>query len=360
MTRQQDVSMPKLSVVLVTQNDYEACRKIVGFLKEQTALADLEVVLVAPSLESLRLDEADVRVFPSFEVVEIGAVETTGAAVAAGVLAARAEWVAYCEEHSYPRPNWAEALIEAQNGPWAAVGCAMENANPGTLTSWATLLGEFGPVVAPVDSGEVSYLGGHHATYRRELLLEFGEMLDRLLEFEVALHESLRSRGHRLYLAAEAVSAHVNVSQPLAYIKSDYLGQRGFGAMRWQGQGWSWPRRLAYAAGMPLVPLLRLVRTVEHVRRCSRGRGLAPRIYPLMFVAMLAGALGEAMGYLFGAGRAAAERIDIELDRQSFVSPGERVEPQTAASDLGTSSKGGSTSSAARSAVSAHRSSGSC
>lgn len=309
-----------LSVIVITRDDYEVVRGVVGCLKRQTALSDLELVIVAPSLAALQLDEEDVAVFPSVEIVESGDIASTGAAFAAGVRGASAEWVVYCEEHSYPRSEWAKALIQEQSGPWAAIGCAMDNANPGTMTSWASLLGEFGPLVVPVDSGEVQYLGGHHSAYRRELLLALGDMLEPMLEFEVGLHETLRSRGHRLYLAADAVSDHVNVSRLSAFVLADYLGQRGYAAMRWQGQGWSWLRRLVYAAAMPVVPLLRLGRSVGHVRRCGKGRGLGPRVYPVMLVAMVAGAVGEALGYLFGAGESAASRLDIELDRAAHLS----------------------------------------
>lgn len=315
---------------MVTNSDYEACRTAIGFLKQQTALDHLELILVAPSRAALRLDEADVEGFPFLQVVEVEGLPSTGIALAAGVRAARADWVNYCEEHSYPEPGWAEALIAPQQGPWAMVGSAMSNANPGTYTSWAALLGEFGPVVVPVESGEIHYLGPHHASYRRDLLLAFGDMLEPLLEFEAALHDALRAQGHRLYLAADAVSSHVNLSQPGSFIKSDFLGQRGFGSMRWQGQGWSWPRRLFYAAASPLIPPLRLARSVKDVRRCSKGKGLVPWIYPIMAVAMVAGAVGEALGYLFGTGRAAADRLDLELDRNAFIVEADRVKtPRT-------------------------------
>jgi hypothetical protein len=322
MRLRESSKKPLLSVVTITDRDFEVCRKAIDFLKAQTALGDLELVIVAPSLDALGLEVEEVECFPSLQIVVVGAIESTGHAMAAGVRAARADWVAYCEEHSFPDPGWAAALIEAQADTWAAVGCSIANANPGTLVSWASLLGEFGPVAAPVRSGEVKFLGGHHASYRKELLLPFGELLDSLLEFEVALHQALLAGGHRLYLTGDAVSSHLNISRLGPFIKSDYLGQRGFGAMRWRGQGWGLSRRLVYAAGTPLIPLLRLARSVKHVWRCGRGR--IPWIFPVMAVAMIAGAVGEAAGYLFGAGQASAGRVDIELDRPSFISASDR------------------------------------
>jgi hypothetical protein len=321
---------PRLSCVMVTQTDYEACRRTIGFLKRQTALDQLELVLVAESRDALALDEADVACFPAVEVVEFGEIRATGPAVVAGILAARADWVVFNEEHSFPEPEWAARLITAQEGPWAVIGCAVSNANPGTLTSWAHLFGQFGPVVAPVESGEADYIAGHHSSYLREALLPFGESLGALFEFEVALHHALRAQGHRLYLAGDAVASHVQVSRPGAYIQLDYLGQRGFGARRWQSQGWSWARRLLYAAASPLFPPLRLARTTRDVWRAGRGRGLIPWIFPLMGLAMVAGAVGEVAGYLFGAGSVAADRIEMELDRYAFTTEADRAKRPTA------------------------------
>ena len=170
-----DHERPSLSVFLVTRSDYEAVRKTISFLEVQTALDRLELILVVPSVETLQPDEEDLAAFRWLQVVEVGPFESSGIAFAAAVRAARAPWVMYGEEHSYPAPNWAEVLIEAQQGPWSVVGCAMTNDNPGTLTSWAHLIAQFGPVVVPVESGEAGYVAGHHSSYRRDQHLEFGE-----------------------------------------------------------------------------------------------------------------------------------------------------------------------------------------
>lgn len=325
---------PSLTVVMISRDDYEPCRTTVEFLERQTVLDQIELIIVAPSRQTLRLEEGDVEAFSWVQVVEFGEVDSTGAAFAAGARAARADWVIFGEEHSYPEPEWAEALIEAQQGPWAVVGCAMANANPDTITSWAHLFGQFGPVVVPVEPGVASYLAGHHSAYRRDLLLPFGDELPRLFESEIALHHALKAQGYEFFLAADAVSSHVNLSRLWPYIKIDYLGQRGFGATRWRALGWDWPRRLAYAAACPLVPFLRLARFSRDAWRGGRGRGILPWVFPIMGLAMIAGAAGEAMGYLFGARGIAERRIDLELDRYAYTVDSDRAaRPRASSAD---------------------------
>jgi glycosyltransferase involved in cell wall biosynthesis len=128
-----DSAVPEMSVVIVTPHRYETIRKTIKHLRAQTARDRLEVIIVAPSADKLGLDEAELEDFLQFRVVEVGAIKSTGGALAAGVRQARAPLVAYAEEHSYPHPAWAEALIKAHCQPWAAVGAVIANANPSTV-----------------------------------------------------------------------------------------------------------------------------------------------------------------------------------------------------------------------------------
>src|SRR3989304_2271303 len=66
--------------------------------------------------------------------------------------------VPLAESHCSPDPAWAEALLDAHRGPWAAVGPALYNANPGTSVSWVNLLMDYGPWLGPPDGGGVGDL----------------------------------------------------------------------------------------------------------------------------------------------------------------------------------------------------------
>lgn len=319
---------PELSVVILTRDRYEACRRTIGCLSEQTARERIELVLVAPSRSALAPDEDELADFGGYQVCEVGELRSTGAGLAAGTRVAGAPLVVYGEEHSYPEPGWAQALIDGHRGPYAAVGCAVGNANPGTLTSWAHLFGQFGPVADPVDSGIATFLAPHHTSYKRDVLLAYGDALEDLLENESALHIDLRAKGHRLYLAGGAVADHVNISRPLAYWRVEFLGMRGFAAARASVGGWSRLHRAAFAAAAPAIPFVRARRIVREIRRAGRARQLLPRVLLVLFPALWCGAAGEAAGYLAGAGRSAALRVPVELDRYSFVSAGDRPRAQ--------------------------------
>ena len=53
------------------------------------------------------------------------------------------------EDHSYPEPEWAEALLRAHAGPWTVVGPAVANANPDYTASWVNYVLSYGGFAPP-------------------------------------------------------------------------------------------------------------------------------------------------------------------------------------------------------------------
>ena len=315
----------QMSVVLVTPDGYDSIRKTMEHLQAQTVCDQLEIVIVAPSAATLDFDPVERAAFDSVRVVEVGEVKSTGRAIAAGVREASSPIVAYAEEHSYPAPGWAEALIKAHRQSWAVVGVAIANANPGNMISWASLFTDFGPWVEPVVAGETSQLAWHHSAYKRAVLLEYGPKLDALLETEGILHKDIRARGYRLYLESAAKTNHVNISLLASYVGAEFHGARMFAANRARGTKWSIFRRLFYICAMPLIPFVRLTRVLGHIFRSGRARELLPRILPPLIIGLLADTLGQLTGYAFGAGNAARYRVSFELNRYRHVTEQDRA-----------------------------------
>jgi hypothetical protein len=297
------------------------CGAVLHELRRQTVVASLEILVVAPDRA---LEPELFEGFGAWSFVALSRMITCGEAMEAAVRAARAPFVTYAEEHATFRNDWAERLIEAHTRGYDVVGFTMENANPSTLTSWAHLYGQFGPVVAPVATTESGFLGGHHASYRRALLLGYGDALRAALEDEAALFLDLDARGVRMLIAGDAVSRHVNISSLAAYVTMDHVGMRSFAATRARLGGWPLWRRSLYAAAAPLIPFVRLRRIVADIRRSGRGGQLLPRVLAPIGLALIAGAWGEMLGYLLGPGDAAERKAPIELQRSRYLSAGER------------------------------------
>ncbi|MDH4208637.1 MAG: hypothetical protein OEV76_07170, partial [Anaerolineae bacterium] len=255
---------PAMSVVLMTPDCYETIDRAMAHLLAQSLRDQLEIVIVAPSIDKLEADEAALSAFHSHQVVEVGEIKAVGEANAAGARRARAPVVAFVEEHSYPNAGWAEALIEAHREPWAAVGPVVGNANGDSLVGWADFLVGYGPWLDPARAGIRDFLPGHNSSYKLERLLDYGPGLEGMLESETILHQDLRRRGQQLYQDARARIFHLNFEKLAIWIPAQYCSGRAFAAQR--AEHWPLTRRLLYFVGGPVIPLVRLKRILGQVR----------------------------------------------------------------------------------------------
>jgi hypothetical protein len=305
---------PALSLIVATDS-YPAIEDLLAALRAQTALDRLEIVIAAPA--AVHAEGAALDGFAHVQWVLADASKSLAGARAAGVRAARAAVVAFTETHSFPEPGWARALIEAHDGPWAAVGPAMLNATPADARTWGQLYVDYGPWVAPVEGGPVDDIPGHGSAYKREVLLAYGEDLGPMLEAEWNLHRDMRARGLRLYLEPGATTRHLNMTQKLPSFLQWMYYSRGFASTRCRD--WTRARRAAYAAGAPLIVLRRLAQVVRDMRRTGRLHVL-PRALPSVLVSLSGSALGELVGYASGrAGDAAKANVKYEVHRERYV-----------------------------------------
>ncbi len=316
------------SVIILTPDRFATIGKTLRHLGTQNVAPQIEIVIVAPSTRDLVLDESALRDFHSYLVVETGPMVSTARARAAGVRAASAPIVAFAEDHSYPEPGWAEALIKRHTEDWAAVGAAIANANPRTVTSWVNLLIEYSEWLHPCRSGEQEHLPGHNSSYKRALLLEYGDRLEQMLDAESILHWDLRRRGYRLYLEGAARTFHENFSKPLPCLPLRFNGGRLFAAAR--SHGWPLWRRALFALGSPLIPLVRFVRIARRLFGNGRAMHLFSRLSPALLVGLIFDGGGELAGYLLGPGRSMATLSDMEFHRERYLDERDQVETATA------------------------------
>jgi hypothetical protein len=196
------------------------------------------------------------------------------------------------------------------------VGPAVRNANPATLTSWANLLIEYGDWLAPAPAGERHHIPGHNSSYKRAVLLEYGDALPDLVEAESVLQWDLRTRGHRCYLEPKAQAFHLNYERFGPSCIQRFHAGRLFAANR--ARKWSLARRALYTLAAPLIPLVRMVRTLRSAWRVGPRPGLL-LLLPVLEVLLVLDGLGEMLGYALGSGRAMQKLSADEFHRERFL-----------------------------------------
>jgi len=284
----------------------------------------MEVIIVCPSLAALEACEDGWKDFCGVRCIEVGVIRSTGEARAAGAVAASAAVVAFAEDHCFPGPGWAEAIVEAHRHSWAGVGATVTNANPSSSLSWADLFLNFGPCVMRKSGGVSRFIPWHNSSYPKKTLSEYGDGLARMLEVEGILHMDQEEHGRELFLCAAAITEHVNISRFDSYMSGHFWGSRMFWAAVIQEKRWPAWKRLALAIASPVLIPVRVERALREMSRARTLRDLLPTVLPALGAGAVAISCGALAGALLGPGDAASRRISVELYRDRHLREGDR------------------------------------
>jgi glycosyl transferase family 2 len=279
-------------------------------LRAQTIASELEVIVVDTRPGSAMLPVPDM---PVTKVVDGGSL-SYGEARARAVREARADVVAFVEDHCYPEPGWAEHLRTAFERQWAALGYAISNADRRALRSRIIHLATYGQWQAPA-RGPTNALPGGNVAYRRQALLDLGEDLPAMLQTDFNIHARLRARGLTLAIEPNARVEHVSGESLVDALRASFVYSRVLAANRARFGRWSSMRRIAWAIGnLGGAPVTRLVGLIRGLRRSPSELARVAAYLPAILTIYVVGAAGETVGYLVGEGRGAQALLYWEID----------------------------------------------
>ena len=310
---------PALTAALLTPDDFSTIRRTAEVIASQSIASSIEMLVLTPAPDRLDADPRILSRLHSLKVVKADLTHGSGPVRASAVREASAPVIVFGEDHCFPSDGWAEALLRAHEGEWVAVGPVVTNANPESLVSWADLLIGYGPWLAPGKSMERDHLPGHNSSYKRSVLLDLGAKLDDLMEAESALQWKLRDRGHSLYQESAARVAHTNFDTWSVWIPVSYHSGRVFASTR--VIGWSALKRVAFMAGSPLIPLVRLWRHLRQAGDAGIPLGLLCRVTPVLVAGLVVNAVGQAIGTIAGAGSSRSTLVEWDFHRNMPRTP---------------------------------------
>jgi hypothetical protein len=312
------MTSPVLSTLFLLPYGFRDIEDTLECLLRQNCASSIEVVCVLPpEFHHQEPPERFLGQFHSFQKVLVDRLNDTGEGYAAAVQAASAEVVVVSEEHSFPRPNWADALLRRHAEGWAAVGAVVENGNPQSAVSWASFLINFGMAAENAPAGPSRYLASHQSSYKRQILLKYEDRLADLLGMEARLQEQLQADGERCFLESQARALHYNVEPWSTFWHEQSLAPRQYAALR----AAHWPnwKRLLYAAAGPLIWALRMKRTWRYAAQCPIPAGRRSSVAVAMAVGLAAATISEVRGYLWGSAGVGARRFPLEFRRREQV-----------------------------------------
>lgn len=304
---------PVISLILSCSSVPEQVRMALDHLTATQSVADVELFLVAwEGLDYRPL----ARGFRSVTAVPFPATIGLNEARVWAIRQATAPIVVMLEDHVQVHGPWVAELPGVfETERCAAVGWTTLPGDLASMTSWAGFLAEYGlwGPGAPEGAGW-RHLPGHNTAYDRATLAAYDGELASLLRAESLFHWRLAQDGRRLYFTHRFLLRHTQFRHRRHLFLANFWYGWNFGDARTQSYRWGLPRRLLYAASILLKPVVRWRQLLSmHHDPKSYPPRLLRRTWATISVAFAVGAVGEAMGYLFGAGRAPARLSYYEL-----------------------------------------------
>ena len=163
--------MVELSVIVAAQGAALQLRRCLTALVAQPQLGgDMETLVVdgsgLPETQELALEFPSVRVLRPERLTNVPALWTTG------ILAAQGRIVALTIENCVPVRDWAQKMIEAHSGPFAAVSGAIEMEDGRSLIDWAIYFSRYSAYMLPFQNRLMNDLPADNCSYKSAELLE--------------------------------------------------------------------------------------------------------------------------------------------------------------------------------------------
>ena len=309
----------RLAVVLCGDRE-ETFRRSLEAFRRQTACESIEMILVRWRDAGFEIRDGAGE-FAALRVVEVAPGTSLPAARADGARTATAPLVFFCETHAYPRPEWAEAVLEAScEGGHAVVSSAFENANPRTAVSWAGFVSDYGAWMPDRPAGAIAEAPIHKGSYPRDDLLALGDRLASALSAGDELGLALARLGREPWFEPRARIVHHNVADLRPWLRGRFLIGFAIGANR--AGRWTIARRLAYGLAWPAIAVVLFARALPLVRRARRLHPLPRGVVAAIAAGAVSRSAGEALAYLCGDLPSMRARVDDYELHESMIAVG--------------------------------------
>ncbi len=212
--------------------------------------------------------------------------------------------VAVLEDHCIVESDWAQRMIEAQEGEYPVIGGSVENAARERLVDWAAFFCEYSQAMKPMPGGETDRIPGNNVSYKRWILENFQHDIEAGI-WDFVLHERIRNQHIPLY-SVPSITVYHKMSRSLGwFITQKFHFARSYAGMRFVNSSWS--RRILYGGGTVLLPIMLTYRTVSCIWKKRRYHRELLLSLPALMLLILTWGLGEAIGYIFGTGSSSAK-----------------------------------------------------
>jgi glycosyltransferase involved in cell wall biosynthesis len=289
---------PTLSVVVASYNAEQSIQRCLHSLRSQETDKDFEVIVVDSSEDgTATLVAAE---FPEVRLLRFADRKFCGDARNIGISVARGDIVALTDADCTVTETWVDDILRAHHLPHLAIGGAIANAEPANIVGWAAYFCEFSHWMPASKSRWLDDIAGANISYKKEAFQEYGPFVEGTYCSDSEFHWRLGRDGQRLLFLPEIVVSHHSIRGFREFVQHEFEHGRCFARVRILGEGFSRPRRLAYVALTPLIPLKILLKVLSNNVRDRVYLTHFLKALPMVGVGIVSWSMGEAVGYAEG------------------------------------------------------------
>lgn len=286
---------PDLSVIIASYNSGNLLKECLDSLQNQRTEKTFEIVVVDSSPNGLTVGIGEK--FPEVKWYQFPERKFCGDARNFGFSVARGEIIAFIDADCRADQNWADQILETHRSPYLAIGGAIANGNPQSITGWAAYFCEFSQWMPNTPSKPLRDIAGANMSYKRKAFEIFGPLIEGTYSSDTEFHWRLVRNGHYLQFVPSIIVFHHNIDRFWNFLRHEFDHGKFFSKVRVLEQKFSIWRRTVFILISPLLPILLFYRTV---RRVFKNRIYLKQFlcsFPLVFLGLSAWSFGEFLGY---------------------------------------------------------------
>jgi len=285
-----------LSVIIASYNSKNTIEDCIRSLERQKTSKKIEVILVDSSTDNtVALVENN---FPAVKIHHFSDRKYCGDARNFGISVAGADIIAFMDSDCTVEKNWADEVLAAHEADYLIIGGIIENRDSKSMLGWAYYFCEFNLWLPTRKKREVSEIAGCVLSMKRRAFDMYGPFLEGTYCSDTALCWKLSGGKHKALFTPSIKVYHSADYNLRSFLSHVYYHRRDFARVMLKENKISGLQRIALAFFSPLLPPAMFFAIFFRVLRSGYFIIEFIRSSPLVFVGLIARALGELKGLL--------------------------------------------------------------
>ena len=291
------VDKPKLTVIATSTDVLCQVPGNLTALRTHCHAAAAEIILTAASDQDTYA--AIVKQYPDIRFIRLSETCSVPKMLGKALASASGDIIAITDTTCEIGDHWAQNILKAHTKPNPVIGGAVEPRKFNSMVDTAAYFYDYCQFMLPVEEGISAEIPGNNMSAKRWILEKQGEFSGE--EFwKTYWCRKIQSDGESLYLFPSIIVYYEKSFGLLPYLLNRFHNGRCFAGMR--NNQISFSKRIIYATGSPLLPILICIRILKSMLSKRRYMLRFFICFPIIILASVHWAIGEFAGYLLGKG----------------------------------------------------------